>query len=89
MKQVKAKFYPKTELIAPIEEASIPEEISGDTPLKRAIDQKGIDENFEEHGKFNIITFITGEEERLVYDAKKQVKKDTVEKISEEEWNNL
>lgn len=81
MQQTKAKFYPKTEKIIPIpDELTL---IGEKSPLDIAREQKGKDENFEEHGKFLIIDFIHGEETHYEYDPEKGKE---AKEVSEEEW---
>ena len=87
MQQMKAKFYPQTETIIPITEGLAL--IGEKTELEKAIDQKGVDELFDEHGEFKIISYVTGESTLMSYDPEKQTSKmDNVEEINEEEWNN-
>lgn len=83
MRQQKAKFYPKTEKILPIEDDLTL--IGEESPLDKARAQNGIDENFDEHGKFIILDFIASEDAHFEYDVAKGHKE--AQQVSEEEWN--
>ena len=65
----KAKYYPKTQHIIPIEDSLTL--IGEESPLDIARNQKGIDENFDEHGKFIIVDFISTPEVQMEYDVAK------------------
>lgn len=85
MIQQKAKYYPKTKKILPIaDDLTL---IGEESPLDKARLQNGVDENFDDHGKFLIVDFISSPDVHYEYDSGKG--NGEAKKISEEEWNKL
>jgi len=59
--------------------------IGAKSPLDLARDQKGKDENFDEHGKFLIVDFVHAPDAHFEYDVAKGHREG--QEVSEEEWN--
>jgi hypothetical protein len=80
-KIAKAKYYPKTSLIVPIKDNELVL-IGEESALEKARKQKGVDETFEENGRFIItnIVLTNGHYVELLLDARSE------KTISEEEW---
>ena len=80
-KIAKAKYYPKTSLIVPIKDNELVL-IGEESALEKARKQKGVDETFEENGRFIItnIVLTNGHYVELLPDARSE------KTISEEEW---
>ena len=81
---IKVKYYPKTNKIVQIKDEGVVL-IGEESALVKARKQKGIDETFEENGKF-IITDIPVIKEQysvLLPDTKSE------KELKEEEWNTI
>ena len=78
----KAKYYPKTNLIVPIKDEGLIL-IGEESALDKARKQKGVDETFEENGKFLITNILLTDGH--FSELENGTNKETI--LSEEEWS--